>query len=85
LFIKKNQILAIGVLVFALTSISCSVAETFSNNDPSAAPKSLGDVIEWRMTKDPSPERIAIELSDDCVILILSQVIMPFGLVTQPT
>ena len=65
LFIKKNQILVIGILFFALTSISCSVAETFSNNDPSAAPKSLGDVIEWRMTKDPSPERIAIELSDD--------------------
>ena len=65
LFIKKNQILAIGVLLFALTSISCSVAETFSNTDPTVAPKGLGEVIEWRMTKDPSPERVAIELSDE--------------------
>ena len=63
--IKRNRILAFGLLLFALASLSCSVAETFTNNDPSAAPKSLGDVIEWRMTKDPSPERIAIKLSDD--------------------
>jgi hypothetical protein len=65
LFIKKNQILSIGVLLFALTSISCSVAETFNNTDPTVVPKELGEVIEWRMTKDPSPERVAIELSGE--------------------
>ncbi len=65
LFIKKNQILAIGVLLFALTSISCSVAETFNNTDPTVVPKGLGEVIEWRMTKDPSPKRVAIYLSDE--------------------
>ena len=53
------------MLLFALTSISCSVAETFSNTDPTVSPKGLGEVIEWRMTKDPSPERVAIELSDE--------------------
>tara|TARA_B110000211_G_scaffold121550_1_gene140322 strand:- start:143 stop:1039 length:897 start_codon:yes stop_codon:yes gene_type:complete len=28
-------------------------------------PKTLGDVIEWRITKDPTPDRLAIEISDE--------------------
>lgn len=54
----------ISSLFLTLTLQSCSVDETFNNTDPSAVPKTLGDVIEWRITKDPTPDRLAIEISD---------------------
>ena len=40
------------------------MAERYSNSDPTVALKSLADLIKWRMTKEPSPERISIDLSD---------------------
>jgi N-acyl-phosphatidylethanolamine-hydrolysing phospholipase D len=52
-------------LFLSLASQSCSVAETFGNSDPAAAPKSFSEFIKWRMTKDSPPERISIELSSD--------------------
>tara|TARA_B100000767_G_scaffold216535_1_gene204096 strand:- start:925 stop:1857 length:933 start_codon:yes stop_codon:yes gene_type:complete len=41
------------------------VDETFHNTDPNTVPKTLGDVIEWRITKDPTPDRVAINVSDE--------------------
>ena len=60
-WIKKSLSLALIGLVLP----ACSVAETFSNTNPKVVPKSLGDVIEWRITKDPSPDRVAIEVSNE--------------------
>ena len=62
---KNLAYMIAAVLFFALTLQSCTVGETFSNTDPSASPKTLGDVIEWRLTKDPSPERVSIETSNE--------------------
>jgi N-acyl-phosphatidylethanolamine-hydrolysing phospholipase D len=61
----------ISSLLLTLTLQSCSVDETFNNTDPSAVPKTLGDVIEWRITKDPTPDRLAIEVSDEWQSLTL--------------
>ena len=55
----------VGGFLFVLTLTSCSVDETFSNTDPSVVPKKLGDVIEWRMTKESSPERVDIKVSNE--------------------
>ena len=52
---RYSLALLAGVLV-VFTLQSCTAAETFNNSDSSVIPKTLGDVIEWRMTKDPSPE-----------------------------
>lgn len=62
----KRYLLALvaGMLV-VFTLQSCTAAETFNNSDSSVIPKTLGDVIEWRMTKDQSPERIAIKVSNE--------------------
>ena len=60
-WIKKSLSLALIGLVLP----ACSIAETFSNTNPKVVPKSLGDVIEWRITKDPSPDRVAIEVSNE--------------------
>lgn len=61
---KYSAVLVVGLL-FGLTLTSCSVDETFSNTDPSVVPKKLGDVIEWRMTKESSPERVDIKVSNE--------------------
>ena len=53
-----------SMVLIALVLQSCSMAEPYFNSDPSVKLKSLSDVIKWRMTKDPSPERISIDLSD---------------------
>ena len=55
----------VGGFLFVLTLTSCSVDETFSNTDSSVVPKKLGDVIEWRMTKESSPERVDIKVSNE--------------------
>lgn len=57
--------LVISSLFLTLILQSCSVDETFSNTDPNTVPKTLGDVIEWRITKDPTPDRVAINVSDE--------------------
>jgi N-acyl-phosphatidylethanolamine-hydrolysing phospholipase D len=62
---KKGFFSALTGLIFTLVLPACSVAETFSNTNPNVGPKSLGDVIEWRLTKDSSPARVAIEVSDE--------------------
>jgi N-acyl-phosphatidylethanolamine-hydrolysing phospholipase D len=64
-FGKRHIGRVISSLFLTLTLQSCSVDETFNNTDPSAVPKTLGDVIEWRITKDPTPGRLAIEVSDE--------------------
>ena len=51
---KKGFFSALTGLIFTLVLPACSVAETFSNTNPNVGPKSLGDVIEWRLTKDCS-------------------------------
>ena len=61
---KYSAEMVVGVL-FVLTLTSCSVDETFSNTDSSVVPKKLSDVIEWRMTKEPSPKRVDIEVSNE--------------------
>ena len=61
---KYSAEMVVGVL-FVLTLTSCSVDETFSNTDSSVVPKKLSDVIEWRMTKEPSPERVNIKVSNE--------------------
>ena len=53
------------VMLLSLVLQSCSAAETFKNSNPGVMPKSLADVIRWRMTKDDSPDRVAIELSKE--------------------
>ncbi len=57
--------LVISSLFLTLILQSCSVDETFHNTDPNTVPKTLGDVIEWRITKDPTPDRVAINVSDE--------------------
>jgi N-acyl-phosphatidylethanolamine-hydrolysing phospholipase D len=64
-FGKRHIGRVISSLFLTLTLQSCSVDETFNNTDPSAVPKTLGDVIEWRISKDPTPDRLAIEVSDE--------------------
>ena len=54
-----------SMVLIALVLQSCSMAEPYFNSDPSVKLKSLSDVIKWRMTKDPSPERVSIDLSAD--------------------
>ena len=61
---KYSAEMVVGVL-FVLTLTSCSVDETFSNTDSSVVPKKLSDVIDWRMTKEPSPKRVDIEVSNE--------------------
>ena len=61
---RYSLALLAGVLV-VFTLQSCTAAETFNNSDSSVIPKTLGDVIEWRMTKDPSPEPIDIKVSNE--------------------
>lgn len=61
---KYSAVMVVGFL-FGLTLTSCSVDETFSNTDPSVVPKKLGDVIEWRMTKESSPKRVDIKVSNE--------------------
>ena len=63
--IKKYSVVMVVGLLIVLTLTSCSVEETFSNTDPSVVPKKLGDVIEWRLTKDSSPERVDIKVSNE--------------------
>ena len=59
--------LVISSLFLTLILQSCSVDETFHNTDPNpnTVPKTLGDVIEWRITKDPTPDQVAINVSDE--------------------
>ena len=61
---RYSLALLAGVLV-VFTLQSCTAAETFNNSDSSVIPKTLGDVIEWRMTRDPSPEPIDIKVSNE--------------------
>lgn len=62
--LAKRVGVKLAVLSLAFTVQACSVAETFGNSDPAAVPKSFYDFLKWRVTKAPSPPRIAIELSD---------------------
>jgi N-acyl-phosphatidylethanolamine-hydrolysing phospholipase D len=50
---------------FALILQSCSMAETFVNNDSTASKKTFSEFIQWRMSKEKSPPRVQIEQSDD--------------------
>ena len=61
----RQSAIIVFTLFLSLASQSCSVAETFSNSDPAAAPKSFSEFIKWRMTKDSPPERVSIEISND--------------------
>jgi N-acyl-phosphatidylethanolamine-hydrolysing phospholipase D len=55
----------VWVFFFALILQSCSMAETFINNDSTASKKTFSEFIQWRMTKEKSPPRVQIEQSDD--------------------
>jgi len=81
---RYSLALLAGVLV-VFTLQSCTAAETFNNSDSSVIPKTLGDVIEWRMTKDPSPEPIDIIVSNEWRVLTLNQLTTQFGWVMQPS
>jgi len=63
--LKKSLVATVVVVFCAFTVQSCSMTETFNNSDPSVKLKSLGDVIKWRITKDPAPARVAIDQSDE--------------------
>ena len=58
------SMLVTGMLVLVILQ-SFTADETFSNSDSSVIPKTLGDVVEWRMTKDLSPERIELKTSNE--------------------
>ena len=45
---------------------SLSVAQ-YKNSDTSIGLKSLSDVIKWRLNAPASPERVAIEVSDEWI------------------
>ncbi len=51
-------------IIFLCLYSSLSLAQ-YENSDPSVGLKSLSDVIKWRLNAPASPERIAIELSDE--------------------
>jgi len=55
----------VWVFFFVLILQSCSMAETFINNDSTASKKTFSEFIQWRMTKEKSPPRVQIEQSDD--------------------
>jgi L-ascorbate metabolism protein UlaG (beta-lactamase superfamily) len=62
---KYPKVTLSAVLLFLFTLQGCSVDETFSNSDPSVVPKTLGAVLEWRMSKDASPKHEAIVVSSE--------------------
>ena len=51
-------------IIFLCLYSSLSPAQ-YENSDPSVGLKSLSDVIKWRLNAPASPERIAIELSNE--------------------
>ena len=64
--LKLDQWLhSVWVFFLALTLQSCSLAETFTNNDSTASKKTFSEFIQWRMTKEKSPPRVEIESSDE--------------------
>ena len=52
------------IIIFLWLYSSLSVAQ-YKNSDTSIGLKSLPDVIKWRLNAPASPERVAIELSDE--------------------
>ena len=63
---RVKRLIAAGAMITLFFAVqSCSVTESFSNSDANVTPKSLTDVIKWRMTKDATPKRVAIDLSQE--------------------
>ena len=63
---RVKRLIAAGAMITLFFAVqSCSVTESFSNSDANVTPKSLTDVIKWRMTKDETPKRVAIDLSQE--------------------
>ena len=63
---RVKRLIAAGAMITLFFAVqSCSVTEHFSNSDANVTPKSLTDVIKWRMTKDDAPKRVAIDLSQE--------------------
>ena len=63
---RVKRLIAAGAMITLFFAVqSCSVTESFSNSDANVTPKSLTDVIKWRMTKDEAPERVVIDLSQE--------------------
>lgn len=63
---RVKRLIAAGAMITLFFAVqSCSVTESFSNSDANVTPKSLTDVIKWRMTKDATPERVVIDLSQE--------------------
>ena len=71
------------IIIFLWLYSSLSVAQ-YKNSDTSIGLKSLPDVIKWRLNAPASPERVAIELSDEWKKRTFLRIIMLFGLVTRP-